>query len=141
MVINKQRRIKEYNKTHKIKKGLGLSVSMRGAAVGADIDRYLLGQEDWTKLVDSITRAFVYMIQDLIFTEIQNASSKLPVTTGFVESGAISKANKKKIDKVLQNVSVANDNAPVVIMGTYVALQEFDNLIDINFNGDLPMKT
>lgn len=115
------------NKTYSI------DTDLYGAAVGADIDRYLLGMEDWTKLVDSISRAFVYMVQDVIFAEIQNASSKLPVQTGFVESGAISKANKKKIDKVLQNVSVANDNAPVVIMGTYVALQEFDNLIDINW--------
>lgn len=115
------------------KKTYEVDTDLYGAAVGADIDRYLLGQEDWTKLVDSITRAFTYMIQDLIFSEIQNASAKLPVQTGFVDSGAVSKANKKKIDKVLQNVSVANDNAPVVIVGTYVALQEFDNLIDINW--------
>lgn len=32
----KYKEFKEYNKTHKIKKGLGISVSMRGASVGAD---------------------------------------------------------------------------------------------------------
>lgn len=114
-------------------KTYSVETDLYGAAVGADIDRYLIGQEDWTKLVDAITKAFIYMTQDLIFTEIGNASGKLPVQTGFVESGAISQANKKKIDKTLQNVSVANDNAPVVIMGTYVALQDFDNLININW--------
>lgn len=118
------------------KKTYSLETDLYGAAVGADIDRYLLGQEDWTKLVDAITKAFVYMVQDLIFTEIQNAWKKLPVQTGFVESGAISLANKKKIDKTLSNVSIANDNAPVVIMGTYVALQDFDNLININWIAD-----
>lgn len=110
-----------------------VETDLYGLAVGASIDRYLLGLENWTKLVDSITTAFIYKIQEIIFTSVQEAYKKLPVQTGFVESGAISKANKKKIDKVLQNVSVANDNAPVVIMGTYVALQEFDNLIDINW--------
>lgn len=114
-------------------KTYSLDTDLYGAAVGASIDRYLLGLEDWTRLVDSITKAFIYMVQDLIFEEIKVAYKKLPVQTGFVESGAISMANKKKIDKTLSNVSVANDNAPVVIMGTYVALQEFSNIVNINW--------
>lgn len=104
-----------------------------GAAVGADIDRYLIGQEDWTKLIDAITKAFVVMTQDLILTEILAAPQKLPVQAGFVESGALNDANKKKFNKVLQNVSVANDNADVVIVGTMVGLQELDNLINVNW--------
>ena len=104
-----------------------------GAAVGADIDRYLIGQEDWTKLVDAITKAFVVLTQDLIFAEILAAPKKLPVQTGFVETGSLSKANKKKFNKVLQNVSTANDNAEVVIMGTLVGLQDLENLIDIDW--------
>lgn len=104
-----------------------------GAAVGADIDRYLIGQEDWTKLVDAITKAFVVVIQDLIFAEILEAPKKLPVTDPFVQTGALDVANRKKFNKVLQNVSVANDNADVVIMGTMVGLQELENLIDIKW--------
>ena len=107
-----------------------------GAAVGADIDRYLIGQEDWTKLIDAITKAFVVMTQDLILTEILAAPQKLPVQDGFVESGALNDANKKKFNKVLQNVSVANDNADVVIVGTMVGLQELDNLINVNWIAD-----
>lgn len=107
-----------------------------GAAVGADIDRYLIGQEDWTKLIDAITKAFVVMTQDLILTEILTAPQKLPVQDGFVESGALNDANKKKFNKVLQNVSVANDNADVVIVGTMVGLQELDNLINVNWIAD-----
>lgn len=107
-----------------------------GAAVGADIDRYLIGQEDWTKLIDAITKAFVVLTQDLIFTEILAAPKKLPVQTGFVETGALNKTNRKKFNKVLQNVSTANDNADVVIMGTMVGLQELENLIDVDWISD-----
>lgn len=107
-----------------------------GAAVGADIDRYLIGQEDWTKLVDAITKAFVVMTQDLIITELLNAPNKLPVQTGFVETGALNAVNRKKFNKVLQNVSAANDNADVVIMGTMVGLQELENLVNVDWTAD-----
>lgn len=104
-----------------------------GAAVGADIDRYLLGHEDWTKLVDAITKAFVVKVQELIFAEILAAPEKLPVQEGFVDAGALAEATRKKFNKVLQNVSVANDNADVVIMGTMVGLQELENLINVDW--------
>ena len=107
-----------------------------GAAVGADIDRYLIGQEDWTKLVDAITKAFVVKIQELIFAEILEAPKKLPAQSEFVQTGALNTINRKKFNKILQNVSVANDNADVVIMGTMVALQELENLIDVKWVAD-----
>ena len=110
-----------------------VETDLYGAAVGADIDRYLLGQEDWTKLIDAITKAFVVMVQNLIFTEILAAPAKLPVQAGFVESGALAEGTRKKFNKVLQNVSVANDNAEVVIMGTMVGLQELENLIKVDW--------
>lgn len=110
-----------------------IDTDVYGAAVGADIDRYLIGQEDWTKLIDAITKAFVVLVQDLIFAEVLEAPKKLPVTTGFVETGALNAGNRKKFNKVLQNVSTANDNADVVIMGTMVGLQELENLIKIEW--------
>ena len=85
------------------------------------------------KLIDAITKAFVVMTQDLIFAEILAAPAKLPVQTGFVETGALTEATRKKFNKVLQNVSVANDNADVVIMGTMVGLQELENLIKVDW--------
>lgn len=104
-----------------------------GAAVGADIDRYLIGQEDWTKLIDAITNAFVIMTQELILAEIMEAPKKLPAQAQFVGTGALNEANRKKFNKILQNVSVANGNAEVVIMGTRVGLQELEGLIDIKW--------
>ena len=107
-----------------------------GAAVGADIDRYLIGQEDWTKLIDAITKAFIVLAQELIFSEILAAPAKLAVQDGFVESGALNPEMKATFNKVLQNVSVANDNADVVIMGTMVGLQNLENLIQVNWIAD-----
>ena len=113
-----------------------IDTDLYGAAVGADIDRYLIGQEDWTKLVDAITKAFVVMVQELIFAEILEAPKKLPAQAQFVQTGALDKTNRKKFNKVCQNVSTANDNAEVVIMGTMVALQELENLVDVNWIAD-----
>lgn len=119
----------------RLPKGSTYSVEtdLYGAAVGAEIDRYLLGQEDWTKLIDALTKAFVVMIQDLIFAEILAAPAKLPVQTGFVETGALNEGNRKTFNKVLQNVSKANNNADVIIMGTMVGLQELENLIKVDW--------
>lgn len=114
-------------------KTYSIETDVYGAAVGADIDRYMIGQEDWTKLIDSITKAFVYMTQDLIMSEIMEAPKKLPVQDGFIESGALNAVNRKKFNKVLQKVSTANDNAEVVIMGTMVGLQELENLIKVDW--------
>jgi hypothetical protein len=113
-----------------------IETDVYGAAVGGDIDRYLIGQEDWTKLVDAITTAFTTKIQEVILAEILEAPKKLPVQDGFVESGALNTVNRKKFNKVLQNVSVANDNADVVIMGTMVGLQDLENLINIDWIAD-----
>ena len=110
-----------------------VETDLYGAAVGADIDRYLLGQEDWTKLVDAITKAFAVKVQELIFAAILEAPAKLPVQTGFVEAGALNDSTRKTFNKVLQNVSVANDNADVFIMVTMVGLQELENLIKVDW--------
>lgn len=114
-------------------KSYSVETDLYGAAVGADIDRYIIGQEDFTKLIDAISKAFIEMIQTLILGQLKTAYTKLPVQTGFVDSGAISIANRKRFNKVAENVSKANDNAPVIIMGTAVALQELDNLIPVNW--------
>lgn len=113
-----------------------VETDLYGAAVGADIDRYLIGQEDWSKLVDAVTKAFVVMIQELIFTEVMNAPKKIVPQAQFVGTGALNKTNRKKFNKILQNVSVANDNAEVVIMGTSVALQELEGLINVDWIAD-----
>lgn len=111
-----------------------VTTSVYGIAVGADIDLYLAGRYDWAKLTDQCAAAFVRKIQNDIFTEMMNAGKKLPAQ--FRGTGAITKDMKDKIDTLLEDVSMANDGAQVVIMGTRTGLQQFSNLIDINWISD-----
>lgn len=115
-----------------------IDTDLYGAAVGADIDLYLIGQEDWTKLVTKLTEAFVVKIQRMIFTEVAGAAAKLPVQTGFVDSGALVNTAKvrKQFNTIPMNVSIANNGANVIIMGTMLALQELENLIRVDWIAD-----
>lgn len=119
-------------------KTYSIDTDLYGAAVGADIDLFILGREPWDKLVTKITEAFIKKIQNMIFTEVSNAVNKLPVQTGFVDGGALTNtaAVRRQFNKIPVNVSIANKNADVVIMGTMLALQELENLIQINWIAD-----
>lgn len=102
-------------------------------AVGGDIDRYLLGDVDWSKLVAAIAIAYAHQIQDVIYDHVTNAAAKLPVTTGFVGTGDLDSTTKEDFDEIIENVSIANNNAEVVIFGTQMALKKLNALSDINW--------
>lgn len=108
-------------------------VTRYGAAVGADINRYMAGQEDWDKLVLAIAKAFTIKQQVEIYNLVMNAATKLPVQTGFVDSGELSSSTKDSFDGIIQNVSAANDGADVVIFGTRAALKQITKLADVDW--------
>lgn len=108
-------------------------VARYGAAVGADINRYMAGQEDWDRLVNAIAKSFVMKQQVEIYNQVMTAASKLPVQTGFVDSGALSDATKTAFDTIIANVSMANDGADVVIFGTKLALKQINKLADVDW--------
>ena len=110
-----------------------LPVARYGAAVGADINRYMVGQEDWDVLVAAIAKAYTVKIQLEIFAQIEAAASMLPVTTGFVESGALSAATKADFDAIVENVSAANGGVNVAIFGTKSALRQLSNLVKVDW--------
>lgn len=101
--------------------------------VGADINRYIAGQEDWNKLVDAISKAFIQEIQSQIYAEVSSAASSLPVTSGFVSSGTLSNATKVDFDAIIENVSMANNGADVVIFGSRSALSKISALADVDW--------
>ena len=108
-----------------------------GAAVGADINMYMIGREDWAKLVNSIARAFTVKIQGEIYSELLSAANKIPaaIRSGFVGTGALSAATKGAFDEIIENVQTANDSA-VVILGTKTGLKQLNNLSDVNWRAD-----
>jgi len=99
-------------------------------AVGGDIDRYILGDCDWSALVAAIAVAFQHQIQDTIYEHITGAAEKLPVTEGFVDSGDLAAATKDQFDTIITNVSIANGNSEVAIFGTKNALKKLNAFYD-----------
>lgn len=105
-----------------------------GAAVGADINMYMIGREDWTTLCNAIAKAFAVQIQQEIYGELLTAANKIPaaIRSGFVGSGALSTTTKDAFDAIIENVQTANESS-VVILGTKTALKKLNALSDVNW--------
>lgn len=108
-----------------------------GAAVGADINLYMIGREDWTTLTNAIARAFTVQIQQEIYAQLLTAANAIPaaIRTGFVGSGVLSTTTKDAFDAILANVETANES-PVVILGTKTALKKLNALSDVNWRAE-----
>jgi hypothetical protein len=98
---------------------------------------YMIGREDWSKLVNAIARAFMIQIQGEIYNELLSAATKIPTAmkSGFLATGALSSGTKAAFDNIIENVQTANDSA-VVILGTKTALKQLNNLSDINWRAE-----
>lgn len=114
-------------------KSYAVPVKRYGAAVGMELNAYMAGQENWAKLIETLAKSFAYKQQIEIYNLVQNAASKLPVTTGFVGTGAFSASTKDAVDEIIGNVSAANDGAQVVAVGTHNALKQFTKLGDVKW--------
>lgn len=102
--------------------------------VGADINKYVLGQVDWSKLVAKIADAFMLQIQSGIYAEVANAYTKLPVrNSNFIGTGSLVKAD---LDNIIESVSAANGGAAVAIVGTKAALSKLSALVPVNWIAD-----
>lgn len=105
-----------------------------GAAVGADINLYMIGRVDWATLCNAIAKAFTVKIQQEIYAQLLSAASAIPaaVSAGFVGSGALNNTTKDNFDTIIANVQTANES-PVVILGTKTALKKLNALSDVNW--------
>lgn len=109
-----------------------IPVSRYGAAVGADIDRYLVGQEDWATLVSKIAEAFIIKIQNEIYSQVMNAYTQITPQAQFVGNGTLSSGTKAQFDAIIENVETANESS-VYILGTKTALKKLTALADVNW--------
>lgn len=113
-----------------------ISTSVYAVKVGAFIREFLLGKKDWSQFTDAVAKAFVNEIKNEVYTEFMGASAQIPASSQFNKTGVLSAATKDTFDTLLEDVSMANDNAPVVIMGTKTALKKLNALSDINWRAD-----
>ena len=106
-----------------------VSTDVYGIAVGAQIDRYLVGQDDWAALVNAIAKAFQNEIMNQIYTQFAGAITALPVVPTLKGNGALVKAT---FDSIIENVEAVNGTG-AVIMGTKTALKQLNALTDVNW--------
>ena len=119
------------------KLGLGepftVPTSYYAVKVGSDIRLFLTGKKDWNQFIDAVAKAFINKIMDAMFTAFMGASALIPATEMFNKSGALSAATKEDFDELIENVTAANNNVPVVIMGTKIALKKLNGLTDVDW--------
>ena len=113
--------------------GYTVTTSTYAAKIGTDIDLFLTGRIDWTKLTDKIAKAFTAQIQNEVYAEVMNVGDKIPVPSQFAKTLALSAANKDTFDTLIEDVATANDNVPVYIMGTKTALKKITALADVDW--------
>ena len=104
-----------------------------GAAVGTDIRLFLAGRRDWTALVNAIYTAIDKRIKDDIYSDLINAGDKLPVSSMFNKAIPLDADHKDEFDQLISDVSAANDNSEVIVMGTSTALKKLGKLTDIDW--------
>lgn len=99
--------------------------------VGADINRFIVGQEDWSRLVDAITKAYIADIQDKVYAQVAVAVGQLPAA--FKGTGTLVKAS---LDNIIENVSMANNGADVIIMATRAGISAITGISNVQWAAD-----
>ena len=107
---------------------ISIPTDLYAVKVGASINRYIAGQEDWTKLVAAITEAFVKEIQTQVYGGVATAVSQLP--SSFKSTGPIVKA---AFDTIISNVIAANDGAEIVILAEQTGISAINSLPNVNW--------
>lgn len=113
-----------------------IPMSNYAVKVGADIRLFLTGRKDWSEFISAVARAYTKKIQDELYSEFMNAAKKLPVTDGFIGTGALTADKKDDFDEIITNVAAANNVDSVVIMGTKTALKKLNVLADVDWRSD-----
>lgn len=108
-----------------------------GAAVGADINMYMIGREDWSALTNAIARAFSVKIQQEVYAQLLSVANSIPasIRSGFVGTGVLGPATKDAFDAIIANVETANEST-VVILGAKTALKKLNALSDVNWRAE-----
>ena len=108
-----------------------------GLGVYEEMERVMLGRSDWGKLVNAIYTAVDKYVDELVYTAMTTAGSKvLPNSDMFYNTGALSQENKADLLEMIENVQGVNRGAEVVIMGTKSALSRLSNLVPVDWRSE-----
>lgn len=110
---------------------ISIPTALHVVKVGADINKYIAGKVDWTKLIDAITKAYINDIQTEVYSQIAVAVGQLPAA--FKSTGSLV---KNKFDDIIENVSMANNGAEVVIMANRGGISAINGIATIQWIAD-----
>lgn len=99
--------------------------------IGADINRYVLGDVNWSAWISNIARSYEKMIEEQIYAQLGAAVTALPAM--FKGTGTLDSTNKGDFDDIVSAVSAANNGAEVVIMGDKLALSKISGMADVDW--------
>ncbi len=111
------------------RKSIPVSTELYVVKIGADINRYVLGDVDWAKWVSNIARSYEAMIQEESFVQLGQAITALPAM--FKGTGTLDASNKDNFDDIVSAVSAANNGADIIIMGDKYATSKISGLADV----------
>lgn len=106
---------------------ISIPTSLYVVKIGASINKYILGDIDWTKLINAIAVAFTTEIQNQVYAEIGTIATSLPAR--FKGTGNLVKSD---LDSIIQDVAAWN-SSDVVIMGTKAALSKISAIADVQW--------
>ena len=106
--------------------------SKYAAKVYMEMSRFLQGVEDWTELIDAISRAFTIQVNRMIHDQVMSAVKSLPVPSKWNQKGLAQASNKKAFKGLISDVKRATGSS-AVIMGTEVGLGELTGFADVNW--------
>ena len=110
---------------------LSIPTELYVVKIGADINRYVLGDVDWSAWISNIARSYEVMIKEECYAQLGQAVTALPAM--FKGTGTLDSTNKGDFDDIVSAVSAANNGAEVVIMGDKLALSKISGMADVNW--------
>lgn len=110
---------------------LPITTDLYVVKIGADINRYVLGDVDWSAWIANISRSYIAMIQEETYAQFGQAVTALPAQ--FKGTGTLDSSTKTQFDTIVGDVSAANNGADVVIMGAKTALSAISGLANVSW--------
>lgn len=101
--------------------------------IGADINKYILGQVAWDKFVAGIDKAYMLDIQSQLLAAVDTAVSLLPAGATLTGNGILNASSKATFLDIADDVAAANGTSDVIVLATRPALRSIPNIVDVNW--------
>ena len=121
----------------RIGSGRSITVPTRQYAVKVyvEAERFLMGAEDWSALIERVTKAFYDKIGEMTYESMSSASKDLPSPTRFNVTMQATPTNRAQMLKLCNDVSIAS-GSKAIILGTGVGLGQLQNMKNTDIFAD-----